>query len=124
MTKAEYTDWVGFGARVRSNRKMIGLTIEKLSEMINRTENFLISVEKGDKSCSIHTIHLLSKALKVPIDRLLYGENMKDKNYTDKEIVHTIIDRCSEKEVKAIKDVIVAMYPHLEDIAREDIKSK
>ena len=41
---------------------------------------------------------------------------MEDKNFKNKEILKSIIDRCDEKELEAIKDVIVAMYPHLEDV--------
>ena len=118
MARNEYQDWIGFGSRVKDNRLKLGLTRDKLSEMINRTENYLISLEKGDKSCSVHTVHLLSKALKVPADDLLYGEKVEEKNYKDKEILENIINRCNEKELKVIKDVIVAMYPNFKDIIK------
>ena len=118
MTRKEYTDWIGFGARVRKNRKMLGLSREKLSEMIDRSENYLLSLEKGDKSCSLHTVHQLKQALKVSADNLLYGEQMEEKNYSDKEIIQNIINRCSEKELKVIKDVIIAMYPNFKDIIK------
>lgn len=84
--------------------------------MIDRTENYLISLEKGDKSCSVHTVHQLSKALKVPADNLLYGNKVEEKDYSNKEILKTIIDRCDESELKVIKEVIVAMYPNFRDI--------
>ena len=116
MARNEYKDWIGFGARVKKNRTMLGLTREKLSEMIDRTENYLISLEKGDKSCSVHTVHQLSTALKVSADNLLYGEKVEEKEYTDKEILQNIINRCNEKELQVIKNVIVAMYPNFKDI--------
>lgn len=118
MARNEYKDWIGFGSRVQNNRKMLGLTREKLSEMVDRTENYLISLEKGDKSCSLHTVHQLSKALKVSTDDLLYGENVEEKEYTNKEIIQNIINRCSEAELKVIKNVIVAMYPDFKDIVK------
>ena len=118
MARNEYNDWIGFGSRVKANRLKIGLTREKLAEMINRTDNYLFSLEKGDNSCSVHTLHLLNKALKVPADDLLYGEKMEEKNYKDKEILQNIIERCDEKELKVIKDVIVAMYPNYKDIIK------
>ena len=40
MARNEYKDWTGFGSRVKDNRKKLGLTREKLSEMIDRTENY------------------------------------------------------------------------------------
>lgn len=124
MVVSDFNDWVGFGSRVKSNRKSIGLTLEKLAEMTDITVNFLISIEKGDKGCSLRTVHRLSKTLKVPVDTLLYGKKMEDKNYKNKEILKSIIDRCDKKELEAIKDVIVAMYPYLEDINEKKQKNK
>lgn len=119
MAKTEYNDWEMFGARVKHQRIMLGLTREKLSEMIDRTENYLLSLEKGDKRCSIHTIHQLSKALRISVDELLYGKQMDDKNYSNKQIIQSIIDRCDEKELEVIKNVITAIYPDFKDIVKE-----
>ena len=52
----EYTDWKGLGNRVKSYREQIGITKEKFAEMINRTENYLSELEKGNRSCSVHEI--------------------------------------------------------------------
>jgi len=74
--------------------------------MVNRSENYINELEKGNNSCSVHTLHQISKALKIPTDSLLYGEiaNIKDE-YNDKEIVLNIIERCNPEEIKTIKDV-------------------
>lgn len=112
----EYGDWNGFGQRVRATRKSLGLTVENLAEMIDRTENFINRVEKGEKSCSIHTIHQISKSLRVSTDVLLYGEIMKEKEYSDKEIVQNIINKCDEQELVVIKQLILAVFPKFEDI--------
>ena len=118
MARNEFKDWEGFGSRVKMNRKMLGLTREKLAEMIDRTENYLLSLEKGDKSCSVHTVHQLSKALRVQTDTLLYGDKAKEKDYSDKEIIENIINRSTSEELKVIKNVIVAIYPDFNDIVK------
>lgn len=118
MYRNEFSDWVGIGSRVKMNRKMLGMTTEKLAENVNRTENYIIRFEKGEKTCSIHTLYQLSKTLKVSTDELLLGKDIQNKNYTDKKILQTIIDRCNEKELKVIKEVIVAMYPNFKDIIK------
>lgn len=115
MEGKEYNDWKNFGIRVKNARNSIGMTVEKLAEKTDRTENFIFKIESG-QSCSIHTVHQLSQVLKIPADDLLYGIEMEEKNYTDKEILQNIISRCNEKELKIIRDVIVAMYPHFKDI--------
>lgn len=116
----EYEDWKNFGKRVKMYKKQIGITNEKFAEMVNRSENYLNELEKGNNSCSVHTLHQISKALKIPVDCLLYGEtvNMKDE-YNDKEIVLNIIDRCNAEEIETIKDIIVALYPHLNEIVEK-----
>ncbi len=51
---------------------------------------------------------------------MLYGEiaNMKDE-YNDKEIVLNIIDRCNVEEIETIKDVIISLYPHLNEVVEK-----
>lgn len=114
--RCEYSDWNGFGKRVKENRKSLGLTVENLAEMTDRTENFINRLEKGEKSCSIHTIHQISKSLRLPVDVLLYGESMKEKDYRDKEIIQNIINKCDEKELTVIKSLILAVFPKFENI--------
>ena len=41
VDRYEYKDWKGFGVRTMQYRKEIGLSKEKFSEMINRSENFV-----------------------------------------------------------------------------------
>ena len=118
VDRYEYKDWKGFGVRTMQYRKEIGLSKEKFSEMINRSENFISEIEKGNNSCSVHTLYQISNALRVSTDKLLYGETMKSKEYKDKDILHEIIDRCSEDEAKVIKDIIVATYPNLDKIVK------
>lgn len=65
----EYTDWKGLGNRVKSYREQIGITKEKFAEMINRTENYLSELEKGNRSCSVHTLHQIAIALRLPVDK-------------------------------------------------------
>ena len=99
----EYTDWKGLGNRVKSYREQIGITKEKFAEMINRTENYLSELEKGNRSCSVHTLHQIAIALRLPVDKLLYGDNMeKKRESTNKEILHEIINRCNEEKIPVI----------------------
>jgi len=119
VDKNEYKDWKGFGERTRKSRESIGITREKFSEMIDRTENYVLSFEKGDKSCSVHTLHQICSTLKQSPDYILYGDKMKkdvNKKYTDKEVLLEIINRCTPQELKILRDVSVAIFPNLEEI--------
>jgi len=119
VNRYEYKDWKGFGARTRKYREGIGLSKEKFAEMINRSENFVSDLEKGRTSASVHTVHQISKALKVTTDSLLYGDSVEDKkNYTNKEVLEEIINRCDDEELAILKDIVVATFPNLDIIKK------
>lgn len=116
VDKNEYKDWKGFGERTRKSRESIGLTREKFSEMVDRTENYVLSLEKGDKSCSIHTLHQICSSLKQSPDYILYGDKMEENNENkniDKDILLEIINRCDEEEIAILKDVALTLFPNL-----------
>lgn len=119
MEGKEYKDWKGFGIRVKNSRNSIGMTTEKLAEKSNRTENFIFRIESG-QSCSIHTLYQLSKALNKSSDYLLFGENMKTEEieYSDREIIENILNTCDEKQLKVIKDVLIAICPNFDDLKK------
>lgn len=56
MEGKEYNDWKNFGTRVKNSRNSIGMSVEKLAEKSNRTDNFIFRIEAG-QSCSIHTLY-------------------------------------------------------------------
>lgn len=116
MNGKEYNDWENFGIRVKNTRNSLGMTVEKLAEKSERTENFINRIESGKKSCSIHTLYQFCNAMKVSSDTLLFGGKMKEKSYTDREVINNLLDRCDEKQLKIIKDVLVAICPNFEDL--------
>lgn len=123
VDRKEFKDWKGFGERTRKCRESVGLTRERFSEMIDRTENYLLSLEKGDKSCSIHTLHQICTSLKESPDYILYGDSMKkEKQNTDKEILLGIINKCNPSELKVLREVAVAIFPNLKEITKENVK--
>lgn len=114
VNRFEYKDWKGFGSRVKRCREQINMTKERFAEEIGRSENFVAEIEKGNTSCSVHTLHKISEVLRVQTDTLLYGkvENMKESK-SNKEILEEIINRCSDEEIQVITDIIIATYPNL-----------
>ena len=125
VNRYEYKDWKGFGSRVKHFREQINMTKETFAEMINRSENCVAELEKGNMGCSVHTLHQISQALKVSVDRLLYGEKVEmPKEYNNKEILHEIVDRCDDEELEVIKNVVVALYPKLKSVLKTNNESK
>ena len=117
MEGKEYNDWENFGIRVKNARNSVGMTIEKLAEKTHRTENFITRIESG-KSCSIHTLYQLCKSMKVSSDDLLLGEKVKVEKFKDREIIENILDKCDEKQLKVIKEVLIAIWPNFDEIKK------
>lgn len=120
VNRYEYKDWKGFGSRVKRFREQINMTKERFAEEIGRSENFVAEIEKGNTSCSVHTLHKISEVLRVSTDTLLYGkiEEMKESK-SNKEILEEIINRCNEEELQVITDIIIATYPNLYKIVNK-----
>lgn len=119
VNRFEYMDWKGFGSRVKCYREQINMTKEIFAEEINRSINCVSELEKGNVGCSVHTLHQISRVLKVPTDRLLYGEVEMSKEYNNKEILQNIINRCDEEELAILKDIVVATFPNIDRIKKK-----
>lgn len=125
VDRYEYKDWKGFGARTKHYREGIGLSKEKFASMINRSENFVSDIEGGRTSASVHTLYQISRVLKVTTDSLLYGEIMdENKEYSNREILETIINRCDEEELEILTDIAISTFPYLEKIKVKRQKNK
>lgn len=95
-----------------------GMTIEKLAEKTHRSENYIQRIESGKKSCSIHTLYQLAKALGISTDDLLIGGKVEIKEYKDREVIENILDNCDGKQLKIIKEVLIAICPNFESIIK------
>lgn len=119
MEGKEYTDWENFGIRVKNTRNSRGMTVEKLAEKSNRTENFIQRIESGKKKCSIHTLYQFCKSMNASADDLLMGGKVEIKDYKDREIIENLLDSCDEKQLKVIKEVLIAICPNFDDLKKE-----
>ena len=62
---------------------------------------------------SLDTLVKVAKSLHLPLDYLIYGE----KSINDKMIdLYSILERCSDKELKVIEDVLKAILPHIANV--------
>ncbi len=118
MEGKEFTDWEGFGIRLKNARNSIGMTVEQLAEKSHRTENFILRIESGKKSCSIHTLYQFCKAMNITADSLLNGETAEIKEYKDREIIENILNNCDDKQLKVIKDVLIAVCPNFDNLKK------
>lgn len=63
------------GERVRLSRTSLGLSRDKLAELLGISTLFLGYIECGQRGMSINTLHNLCNALNVSADYILLGKN-------------------------------------------------
>lgn len=64
-------DYVAIGELVRIRRKALGLTQEKLAELVDVSPSFIGHIERGTRKLSVETLYDLCKALDVSADYLM-----------------------------------------------------
>ncbi len=73
-TSLQGFDPCGFGKRLQSARKALGITQEELAERLRVDRNHITRMERGIRVCSIDLLVEISVALEVSTDYLLTGE--------------------------------------------------
>jgi transcriptional regulator with XRE-family HTH domain len=103
-------NYVKIGNRIRIEREKFDMTRENLSEILNISPYFLGQIERGERKMSINTLINLSECLHISIDYLFFDEiNIN----TNTDVLHSLINKCSEKEIKVIEGLIKLILPHL-----------
>lgn len=116
MRKNEFYDWTKFAERLRRSRAVSGFTQEELAEKIDRSNNYVARLEKGQRGCSIYTLCQLSRVLEVSVDELLLGkEENGAQNSEKKQQLLDIINKCDNQQLDLISDVILTLYHKLKN---------
>jgi len=103
-------DYAKIGNRIRIERKKFDMTRENLSELLNISPYFLGQIERGERKMSINTLVNVSECLHISIDNLFFEQVNVN---TNNDVLHSLINKCSEKEVKVIEGLIKLLLPHL-----------
>ena len=103
-------NYAEIGNRIRIEREKFDMTREKLSELLNLSPYFLGQLERGERKMSINTLINVSECLHISIDYLFFEEmNVNSNN----DVLHSLINKCSEKEINVIEGLIKLLLPHL-----------
>jgi len=105
-------DIKAIGKRIRNQREFLGFTREQLAEMIDVTPKFCSDIELGVKGMSLNTLDLLSNALKLSTDYILYGNFEKNEPDAERRIYKMLASCPSSKKkyaIEVIKNIILVV---------------
>ncbi len=104
----------GFGARVRKIRKERNMTIVKLAELCDSSENVIRNYEKSRRLPQIDMLIRICNALKVSPDYLLQDELVYQPHWVNEELLQKI-NRLSPKNISVLVEMINALEKYDED---------
>lgn len=103
-------NYLKVGSKIRIERERFNMNREDLSELLDISSYFLGQIERGERKMSVNTLVKLCECLHISMDSLFYEQVTVNINNDD---LHSLINRCSEKEIGVIEEIIKQILPHL-----------
>ena len=103
-------DYILLGKRIRDERLLLRLTLEKLAERTDKSINFIGQIERGEGKPSLETMVDIANALGTTVDSLLQ-DNVKAVNDSIGKEVDAIIRTLDDNGKRFILDM-VKRYSH------------
>ena len=104
-------DFVLLGKRIRDERLLLRLTLEKVAEKIDKSINFLGQIERGEAKPSIETLVDIANALGTTVDYLL-SDSVKINNNDFEREMGALLKQIDEKEKTFILDILRRYIQH------------
>ena len=122
------------GHRIRLEREMLNLSREKLAEIIELSPFYIGQIERGERRMSLDTLAKFTNTFNVSVDYLLFGSNLHnedlelknfytvletaDKDYSgefneDLKDLLIILSRLGHEEIILIKQIIILLFPYI-----------
>ena len=103
-------DYILLGKRIRDERLLLRLTLEKLAERTDKSINFIGQIERGEGKPSLETMVDIANALGTTVDSLLQ-DNVRAVNDSVGKEVEAIIRTLDNNGKQFILDM-VKRYSH------------
>lgn len=108
-------DYELLGKRIRDERLLMRLTIEKLAEMVNKSTNFISQIERNDGKPSLETVVDIANALGTTVDALLKDSLISEKNDAVIQEILTLLYSLDDDGKRFILDVVRGYTRHHQD---------
>ena len=83
-------DYKEMGKRIKEGRNRLGMTQERLSELIDVSPSYISEIERGSSICSLAVLVNIAEILELNIDYLVNGISEKNANSSFTEILKDI----------------------------------
>ena len=105
-------DFMLLGKRIRDERLLLRLTLEKVSERIDKSINFLGQIERGEAKPSVETLVDIANALGTTVDYLLSDSIKTNDNNIEREL-NLLLKSVDDEEKVFVIDMIRRYVYHI-----------
>ncbi|MEF9988049.1 MAG: helix-turn-helix transcriptional regulator [Christensenella sp.] len=98
-------NYYDIGKRIRNKRKQLGMSQEKLSEMVEISVTHMSHIETGNTKLSLPVLVKIANALGASTDELLCDTLVSSKNIYNNEIAN-VLEHCDDTQTRIITDII------------------
>ena len=112
-------DIIEAGARIRQSRKSVGISQEKLAELIGINNNTIHRAEGGRYAISIDTFFSIADALNIPIEEICPERFARIKRRADLINIEFQYARLNEGNKKVVYETIMTLINELAEKQRE-----
>ena len=99
---------IEIGGRIKARRRSVGVSQEKLAEMIFVSPHYIYEIERGMKAMSLETLMRLSEVLDLSTDYMLFGNQTSDNVALSEQL-----NRMDEEHRKRAESAFKALLPYI-----------
>lgn len=98
------------GTNLRAIRLKMGLSQEKIAELVGVTTNYICQIERGDKSPSVEMLIRLSEKLPASLDRLVFGDSVTNRQAHLLRLTKGLSDQQMDGIIKIVSTIRKDLY--------------
>ena len=108
-------DFKRVGRRIHEARERMGMTQQRLSDIVNCESNHISAIETGVKRPSIDLLARISEALDTSVDYFLMDAPHISRQYFIDSEIKAKLNRCSSDTLKVVNDVLDSLLEYQEN---------
>ncbi len=107
------------GKNIRKYRKLKGLTLERLAEVLETETNYLGQCERGERRFSLDKLIDLIEYFGITANDIIPIKNREETKNREKNIylqgINEILDSCSDNQLAVVLNVLKESVPFLKE---------
>jgi len=99
------------GVRIRKLRISYGITVERLSEMLDISQSYLGLIERGQRCLALLKLIKVCEVFHVTLDYLIFGQNEQPRTNID-DMLANIGYEPEQRRLEPLADVVKKIFIH------------